>query len=111
MSPRSAQFASSVLRASEYRTTHVTGGADALEELGRARYDLVLLDVNMPAVNGWEVLSELLRERPDQAVVMLSGYALETETVERGARALVQKPFGARVLQQAVADALAQPVS
>jgi FixJ family two-component response regulator len=43
---------------------------------------------------------------------MLSGYALETEAVERGARALVQKPFDGQVLLQAVADALvAQPVS
>jgi CheY-like chemotaxis protein len=42
---------------------------------------------------------------------MLSGYALETEAVERGARGLVRKPFDALVLRQAVTDALAQPVA
>ncbi len=83
-------------------------GAGMSAELRRARYDLVLLDVNMPALSGWEVLNGLLSVRADQAVVMISGYALEREAIERGARGLVQKPFNGAVLRQAVADALLQ---
>ncbi|MCH8187284.1 MAG: response regulator [Proteobacteria bacterium] len=104
-----ARFASSVLEASGYQTLHVTEGAAALTEVRRARYDLVLLDVNMPALSGWEVLNELLSVRSGQAVVMISGYALEREAIERGARGLVQKPFNGAVLRQAVAGALLQP--
>ena len=104
--PTIARFASSVLEASGYQTLHVTEGAAALTEVRRERYDLVLLDVNMPALSGWEVLNELLSVRADQAVVMISGYALEREAIERGARGLVQKPFNGAVLRQAVADAL-----
>ena len=104
--PTIARFASSVLEASGYQTLYVTEGAAALTEVRRERYDLVLLDVNMPALSGWEVLNELLSVRADQAVVMISGYALEREAIERGARGLVQKPFNGAVLRQAVADAL-----
>lgn len=107
--PTIARFASSVLEASGYQTLHVTEGAAALTEERRARYDLVLLDVNMPALSGWEVLNELLSERAGQAVVVISGYALEREAIERGARGLVQKPFNGAVLRQAVAGALLQP--
>ena len=69
-------------------------GLRAVEE---ARPDLVLLDVMMPQVDGWEMLRQL-QERQGEAipVVMFSGQAdaaTPDEIAERGATGFIGKPF------------------
>jgi len=66
----------------------------------------VLLDVNMPSPDGWQTLRELLTNAPHQRVLMVSGYALDDEALERGAVGLLRKPFGAQMLVDAVQGAL-----
>jgi CheY-like chemotaxis protein len=69
-------------------------------------FDLVLLDVNMPAPNGWQTLHAMLGDDPDQLVLMLSGFALDEEAREHGACGLLRKPFNSSALLSAVDDAL-----
>ncbi|MEE8422094.1 MAG: PAS domain S-box protein, partial [Dehalococcoidia bacterium] len=97
-----------VLARGGYEVTSAMGGKSALEMVASESFDLVLLDVNMPTPNGWQTLQELLQEDPRQRVLMVSGYALEEEARELGALGLLQKPFDARMLMDAVGGALAQ---
>ncbi|MEQ9336460.1 MAG: response regulator transcription factor, partial [Miltoncostaeaceae bacterium] len=71
-------------------------GAAALEALGAAPFDVVILDVGLPRLDGWHVL-ERIRAADDVPVLMLTGRASEIERVRglrSGADDYVVKPFG-----------------
>ena len=78
-------------------------GEGALKALGNARFDLVLLDVHMPGVDGLE-LARNLRERPGApAVVFVTAYAAHAVTAfELEAVDYLTKPVRAERLQQAL---------
>jgi len=75
-------------------------GASALKLFYSRKPDLVVLDVSMPGLDGWEVLNRI-RELSDVPVLMLTARAEELEKV-RGLRAgaddYVTKPFGRQEL-------------
>jgi excisionase family DNA binding protein len=79
-------------------TVHEAGSAEeGMKVLDELRPDLVLLDVMMPKVDGWEML-QLMHERHGVGsfpVVMFSGKVDEAaeEAVERGAQGFIGKPF------------------
>jgi CheY-like chemotaxis protein len=86
-------------------------GAQGLRAAGEAPVDLVLLDVDMPRMNGFEVCAAL-RADPRLCrlpVVMMSGRAspdLESRARTNGARALLRKPFGIEDLRSAIDGAI-----
>ena len=78
-----------ILTEEGYEVSSACNGAEALEQIDRATPDVMLLDLMMPVVNGWEVL-ETLRLRgthPKLPVVILS--ALEAQ----GCAGYIQKPI------------------
>jgi DNA-binding response OmpR family regulator len=89
-------------------------GAEGLERALAEPYDLVILDLLMPSVDGRTVLRQLLRERPGQAVLVLSCLAdvrSKVDCFELGARDYLTKPFSlaeliARVRNQLRGDPL-----
>lgn len=71
-------------------------GFAALQLLRGGKFGLVFLDYNMPGFNGLETLSEIKREAPDVAVVMISSTmdsAIADRALEAGALAFLKKPF------------------
>jgi CheY-like chemotaxis protein len=87
-----------ILSASRFRLD-LHEAAEGLEALGRLRqepFDLVFLDYNMPGFDGCETLSEIKREAPRVAVVMMTA-AVENEVADRaaalGALGFLRKPF------------------
>jgi DNA-binding response OmpR family regulator len=87
-----------VLTGAGYDTTTVSSGNEALGRLGREHFDLVLLDINMPGMDGWETL-RLLRADDDLqglAVVMFSikGEVNDkVQSLKEGASGYITKPF------------------
>jgi DNA-binding response OmpR family regulator len=79
-------------------------GAEALELLSRERFDLVILDLMLPDVSGWDVcrqIGERSREWGRPAVIMLTALGDEADRVsglEMGADDYVTKPFSPREL-------------
>ena len=68
----------------------------ALDAIENQAPDLVLLDVVMPGIDGWELLQRLQERHGSIPVIMFSGKVDEqsvTEAAERGARGFVGKPF------------------
>jgi DNA-binding response OmpR family regulator len=94
-----------------YEVHTARDGDEALEVAGRIRPDLVLLDINMPLRDGYEVC-RILRERKELTgtkVIMLTakGQALEKKKgMEMGADAYVTKPFSAEELLQTIRSCL-----
>jgi two-component system invasion response regulator UvrY len=69
-------------------------GNQALNQVRKGDYDLVLLDIAMPGISGLEVLKQLKSERPDLPVLMLSMYPEEqyaVRTLKAGASGYLTK--------------------
>jgi DNA-binding response OmpR family regulator len=85
----------------EFKATEATTAADGLK-LGREmKADLILLDVDLPDMDGREVCRKLREAGVRTPVIMLTGAATETDTVmglEAGANDYVTKPFHVAVL-------------
>jgi DNA-binding response OmpR family regulator len=89
-----------LLERAGYAVTEAPDGRAALRVLFDARPDLVLLDVNMPHLDGWETLDRI-RDVTDIPVIMLTARAGELEKVRAlkgGADDYVTKPFGRQEL-------------
>ena len=54
-------------------------GEEALRKLFESDYDVVILDIAMPRLNGLEVLSNLIEAKPESKVLILSMYSEELE--------------------------------
>ncbi len=102
----------SILESAGHSVTQAADGAEALERLKQAHFDLMLLDVWMPGMNGLEVL-ERLRERPDgpRVVVLTSDETPETllASVRGQAHRFLTKPVQARELIEVVGEELQTP--
>ena len=73
----------------------VSGGDEAVRELARRSVDVALLDVNMPDVDGIQVLETVRRRRIQTDIVVLTGYGtidLAVAAMKLGARDFVVKP-------------------
>jgi DNA-binding response OmpR family regulator len=94
--PNIRSFIGRALSAAGYLTGFAGSGADGLRHALDEHYDLVILDLVMPDIDGCNVLDRLLRARPDQTVMVLScvaDVATKVDCLERGARDYLTKPF------------------
>jgi len=101
-----------VLKNAGFSTSVAKDGVEALNALRTRRFDLLLLDVWMPRMNGLDLLAKLrdVKTRP-RVVVMTSDDAPETllKAVREQAFKYVHKPVESPVLLQAVRDTLEAP--
>lgn len=91
-----------------YQATAVQNGADALAFLDEVTVDLVLLDINLPGLDGFAI-HDLLRQRPDTAIVpiiFMTAGNHAAEFARRGVHNYIQKPFDLDDLMQRVAAGL-----
>jgi adenylate cyclase len=95
--PQNTRLLDAVLSARGYEVVSASSGAEALERARTDAPDLVLLDIEMPGMNGYEVCRRL---REDEAtaflpVVMLTSHRTEVrvDTIEAGADDFLTKPF------------------
>ncbi len=87
------EFAEAALASHGYDVVAVSNGQDALRAMAERRFDLAVLDVSMPAPDGWEVLAQIRESSPQTRVVMASGYAVEQKVRERSAFGFLEKPY------------------
>jgi diguanylate cyclase (GGDEF)-like protein len=96
--PDIARFVEVNLRSAGYDVAVAADGEEALEKAGAVRPDLVLLDVMMPRIDGFEV-AQRLRKNPQTAntsIIMLTAKALSADKVtglQSGADDYIIKPF------------------
>ncbi|MBE3587750.1 MAG: response regulator transcription factor [Thermoanaerobacteraceae bacterium] len=84
-----------------FRVVEASDGAAALDYLAREPFDLVILDLMMPAVDGWAVCREIRKQDKPVAIIMLTARGEEIDRVlglELGADDYVVKPFSPREL-------------
>jgi two-component system KDP operon response regulator KdpE len=102
--PRMVRFVKMNLDLEGYLTLEANNGIQALEKVRDLNPDLVLLDVEMPGMDGFETLKRL-REISDAAVIMVTVRADEEDRIkglDLGADDYVTKPFSPRELSSRI---------
>ena len=95
-----------------YQTLAATNGETGLALACQEAPDLILLDIMMPRLSGWDVCRELRRRGIDVPVIMLTARAEEADRVqglELGADDYITKPFSVRELMARVHAVLRRP--
>ncbi|HZT96408.1 MAG TPA: response regulator transcription factor [Chloroflexota bacterium] len=88
----------------DYEIVHAENGWEALRKTDEAQPDIIILDVAMPGLNGFEV-TQRLRARSDIPIILLTAKGLEEDKVrglETGADDYIVKPFGPKELMARV---------
>jgi DNA-binding response OmpR family regulator len=97
-----------ILRHAGIAADEAINGREASELLGRKRYDLVLLDLMLPVVSGYDVLDEIGRTDCVGCVILITAASdVDLEQVDyKLVRSVVRKPFDVHALRDTVLDAL-----
>ena len=79
-----------------YDVVSVADGADALMEIGRRRFDLLVLDINVPTLSGLRLFEVMIQKGIDTPAVFITGLAgadAEARSLEMGAADFLRKPI------------------
>ncbi len=81
-----------------YRVMVADDGPSAINQVKIANFDIIILDMKLPVLNGLETYLGIRELRPDAVVILITGYPLEmgdlaTRAIENGAYIYLQKPF------------------
>ena len=94
-----------------YSVSIALNGREGLERAMQEDFDLVLVDLKMPDIDGMEIVEILRRERPNLAVIIMTGYSTVPSAVKGmklGAADYIPKPFTPDEMSTAVRKALQQ---
>lgn len=89
------------LRIKNYRTVEAADGIEAMEQFRAARPALILLDVMMPRMNGWEVCRAVRQIDAVTPIILLTARSEEADELqgfELGADEYIAKPFSLKIL-------------
>ena len=95
----------------DYTLTFAIDGQDALRKLGDAVFDLAVLDIKMPKLDGLEVMKRLKSEQILVPVIVLTAYQsveLAREAVNLGALDYLPKPFEREQVLHSISSALSE---
>lgn len=103
--------AAEILTELGYHVSVTNDGQEGLEyyQVHQSEIDLIVLDMIMPRLSGFECFMALKKLNPDIRVIISSGYSMNNETAKvlsAGARGFVSKPFDIGKLSKAIAEAL-----
>lgn len=101
------------LEARQLKVTAVTSGVKALELVDSQDFDVIVLDLAMPGMDGLEVLKRIKADHPDAEIIMLTGHAsIESgiEAMKLGAEDFMEKPVDIKDLLGRIEEARAKRV-
>lgn len=98
-----------LLHSCTHQISIARNGAEAYQMMQTTRYDAVLSDINMPEMNGLELLARIRQDKNFVPFIILSGFGDERRTIEalnNGAMDFLHKPWKQNYLEQVVSRAL-----
>ncbi len=110
---RVREFLCDLLTVLDCEADGAANGVEGLAVFESGRYDLVLTDVSMPGVTGWDVAKAVRRRAPTVGVVLLTGATadLHTARARQWGLTLLEKPVQLRALATVLRQALVPEVS
>lgn len=109
--PTVVRVCTEILTQHDYEVEGATSGKQGLALVEAESFDLIVVDIKMPDIDGLTVLRRAKELDPDLAAVVITGYAAldgAIEALHTGAQGFVLKPFGIDQFALAVREALAQ---
>jgi len=100
---------SDVLRRESYIVKGAKDGPEAIKAIDEETFDLALVDLRMPVMDGIEVLENIKKRKPQILVIIYTGYGSITTAVEamrKGAADYLNKPFSPQELKSSIRKAL-----
>ncbi len=85
-----------VFESEGFKVTTVSTGEEAISLFQNNNYDLTLMDVKLPGMDGVEAFINILELKPEAKVVIMTAYKIDTllaEVEDRGAVSILRKPF------------------
>jgi PAS domain S-box-containing protein len=107
--PAIRDVAAETLGQAGYTVLVAASGEEALEVQGRARPDLIIMDLGMPGMGGLKCIRELKDRDPRPRILVSSGYAAITQiqaSLEAGAQGYVSKPYRLKEMLRQVREVL-----
>lgn len=89
------------LNAELFEIDFALDGRSAMDRILETTYDLVILDIMLPKINGLEICNYLHRHSPSSFIIIISALSRDAEIInayEMGADSYISKPFSPRVL-------------
>lgn len=108
--PSIAETLSQILYAHGQEAEAVTGGKEGLARLEEGRFDLVITDLSMPGMSGWNVASAVKARWPELPVILITGWldvVGDDEQTAGMADLILTKPFTSEQLLHAIAQVCA----
>jgi CheY-like chemotaxis protein len=101
-------FVCDVLEALGYEADGAEDGGQSLALLERHLYDLVITDLQMPSMSGWDVVNAVRGRLPMMPMIMISGFATEDDVrqAQSVGMPLLHKPFSVVELRRVVSELL-----
>jgi CheY-like chemotaxis protein len=107
--PSVRQFVKRALAHAGYEVEAVADGLQALDALAASDFDLLISDIVMPGMDGIALALKVAKERPNLAVMLMTGYAHERQrayNIEALSHEVLAKPFTLEAIAEAAARAL-----
>jgi len=99
-----------------YETCVIESGKEALVTFRAQAFDLVLLDVLMPEMNGFQIAREIKQMKPDQKIIMVTGLGEDAAIHQAGTENILvdnvlSKPFSFEKVKNILEETLGSPVT
>ena len=95
--PEVCNFFSYLLKRKGHRVVAAHSGSQAIDLLKQNRFNVAVVDLKLPDLNGLQVLREIKKSQPSCEVIIITGYSTvksAVEAIQSGAFDYVEKPFG-----------------
>jgi CheY-like chemotaxis protein len=107
--PGIREILTKMLESRGYQVVACADGQSALHRFQEEPFDLVVTDLNMPGLSGWEVAREVKLHAPRTPVILITGTVYQVDLVETRANGIdfvIWKPFEFREVMKTMAQAL-----
>ncbi|MBW1822428.1 MAG: response regulator, partial [Deltaproteobacteria bacterium] len=107
--PGICKYLKNLLSRKHYKVVTVDCGREAIKSISRTAFDLVLLDLSLPDIEGYKVMDHIKQKSPESIVIIITGFAsIESaiQALRKGAYDYIRKPFEQQELLKTTENAL-----
>jgi signal transduction histidine kinase len=105
--PEIGEVLSEILSTQGHQTCVFDSGRSGIEAFNKGSYEILITDLGMPGVSGWEVINIARQIKPGVVIGIITGWDISEEEVkQKGVDFLINKPFRADYVLQTVANAV-----
>lgn len=102
-------YQSFILAQQDFEVVTADNGQDALDKFQQKPFDLIISDIRMPEMNGFDLLNRVKKMAPHTKVILMTAFGseeYEERALEEGASDYIEKPFELKQVKQKVIELL-----